>query len=252
MLERSMDVVDASFLPDSGWPIFQFITCPLFPIQGWSDEDIASQQSVYILLACRQGGGLREAHLICPKPRGPDCLLPPDITPALPVCSSMAPRRPRPKISLWARFRYWLRHLESPLRLRASYIRLSHQNKYPLLALLRMFIPYPTCSFPIPGPYSPRELIEDTKNKTGIIDSHFGEIHNLRAIPVWRMRDTPLRSVYRLYELHLADHYALMGWETEYFFFRPDWMLKDIPDPKDQIRFGMQWSLRSWKSCMRL
>lgn len=143
------------------------------------------------------------------------------------------PRRPRPKISLWARFRAWLRYWESPLRLRASYIRLSYQHKYPLLALLRMFIPFPSWSFPIPGPYSLRALIEDQKNGTGIIDSHFGYIHNLRAIPIWRARDTPLRSIYRLYELHLADDYALMGWETEYFFFRPEWKLKDIPDPQD-------------------
>lgn len=75
-----------------------------------------------------------------------------------------------------------------------------------------MFIPYPSWFFPIPGPFSARALIEDTKHNTGIITSHFGDIHNLRAIPIWRMRDTPLRSVYRLYELHLADHYELMGW----------------------------------------
>ena len=47
------------------------------------------------------------------------------------------------------------------------------------------------------------------------------------------MRDTPLRSIYRLYELHLADHYDLMGWETEYFFYQRNWKLQDIPDPKD-------------------
>lgn len=144
------------------------------------------------------------------------------------------PRRPRPKISLWARFRTWLRYWESPLPLRSSYIRLSDQHTYPLLALRRMFIPYPTWSFPIPGPYSLRALIQDKQNGTGFIDSHFEYIHNLRAIPIWRARDNPpLRSIYRFYELHLADHYALMDWETEYLFFRPDCKLKDIPDPKD-------------------
>ena len=144
----------------------------------------------------------------------------------------MPPRR-RPKISLWARFRTWLRYAHSPLQLRNSLIRLGHQHQYPLLTLLRMFIPYPSWFFPIPGPFPLRALIEDTKNETGIITSHFGDIHNLRAIPIWRMRDTPLRSIYRLYELHLADHYALMGWETEYFFYRRDWKLGDIPDPRD-------------------
>jgi hypothetical protein len=96
-----------------------------------------------------------------------------------------------------------------------------------------MFIPYPSWFFPIEGPFPLRALIEDEKNETGIINSHFGDIHNLRDIPIWRMRDTPLRSIYRIYELHLADCYELIGWETEYFFFRPTWKLRDIPDPRD-------------------
>ncbi|KAJ5091891.1 hypothetical protein NUU61_006761 [Penicillium alfredii] len=120
-----------------------------------------------------------------------------------------------------------------PLQIRGSLIRLNHQHKYPLLTLLRMFIPYPSWFFPIPGPISPRALIEDKKNETGIILSHFGDIHNLRAIPIWRMRDTPLCAIYRLYELHLADEYELTGWETEYFFFQENWKLQDIPDPRD-------------------
>ena len=94
------------------------------------------------------------------------------------------PRRPRPKISLWARFRTWLRYWESPLRLRSSLIRLSH-HKYPLLTLLRRFIPYPSWFFPILGPLSLRVLIDDKKNETGIIRSYFGDIHNFRAIPIW-------------------------------------------------------------------
>ncbi|KAJ5366025.1 hypothetical protein N7517_008911 [Penicillium concentricum] len=152
----------------------------------------------------------------------------------------MPPRRPRPKFSLWARFRTWLRYWESPLRILSSLIRLSHQNKYPMLVFLRMFIPYPSWYFPIPGPVSFRALIDDAKNEMGIIRSHFGAIHNLRCIPIWRVRDTPLRSIYRLYELHLADRYELMGYETEYFF-RPDWKLGDIPDPKDEdpLRYPM-------------
>ncbi|KAJ9213030.1 hypothetical protein DTO166G4_5360 [Paecilomyces variotii] len=141
-------------------------------------------------------------------------------------------RRPRPKISLWARFRTWLRYWESPLRLRSSLLRL-REHKHPFLALLLMFIPYPSWFFEIPGPFSLRALIEDQKNGTGIIRSQFGDIHNLRGIPIWRMRDTPLRSIYRLYELHLADRYDLMGYEMEYFFARPDWKLQDIPDPRD-------------------
>lgn len=142
------------------------------------------------------------------------------------------PRRPRPKISLWARFRHFLRYWQSPLQLRSSYTRLTHKG-HALSRLLRLFIPYPSWYFPIEGPLPLRPLIEDTQNKTGIISSHFGDIHNLQAIPIWCMRDTPLRSIYRLYELHLSDHYGRIGYETEYFFFRPDWKLENIPDPKD-------------------
>ncbi|KAL2831338.1 hypothetical protein BJY01DRAFT_108406 [Aspergillus pseudoustus] len=104
-----------------------------------------------------------------------------------------------------------------------------------------MFIPYPSWYFPVPGPLPLRVLIEDKKNGTGIIQSHFGDIHNLRAIPIWRLRDTPLRSIYRLYELHLADRYALIGWETEYFFFQSTWKLCEIPDPMgpDPLRYAI-------------
>lgn len=84
----------------------------------------------------------------------------------------------------------------------------------PCLPLLRMFIPYPTWFFPIFGPFPLRVLVEDTKSETGTIISHFGDIHNLRSIPIWRVRDKTLRSAYRLYEL--------MGWEAEYFLFRRD------------------------------
>lgn len=165
--------------------------------------------------------------------------------------------RPRPKLSLWARFRRWLRYYQSPLRLRSSLIRLRHHEQHPLLTLLRLFIPYPSWSFPIPGPFSLRTLIEDKENKTKIIESHFGNIHDLRDVPIWRMRDTAIRSVYRLYELYVTDHYALMGWETEYFFYQPKWKLRDIPDPKDsdtlryaivasiieELRESMNWRL---------
>lgn len=48
-----------------------------------------------------------------------------------------------------------------------------------------------------------------------------------------------------------------MGWETEYFFFRPDWKVGDIPDPEDrdplryaaiasiveELREAVNWSL---------
>lgn len=154
----------------------------------------------------------------------------------------MRQRPPRRKPSLWLRFKWWLYNVQSPLQLRRSLIRLRHQHKYPLLALLRMFVPFPSWKFPIPGPFSLRMLIDDERNNTGIIQSHFGDLHNLRAIRIFRLRDTPLRSLYRLYELFMADQYPLMGWETEYFVFsQPKWRLQDIPDPMDPdpLRYAM-------------
>ncbi|KAJ5165687.1 uncharacterized protein N7500_007517 [Penicillium coprophilum] len=59
------------------------------------------------------------------------------------------------------------------------------------------------------------------------------------------MRDTPLRSICPLYELHLADRYERIGYETEYFFFRQNWRLRDKPDPRDldPLRYAMLASI---------
>lgn len=157
----------------------------------------------------------------------------------------MPPRRPRPKISLWARFKTWLRYWNSPLELRDSIVRLRHQHDHPVLTLLRLFIPFPSWYFPLPTQVSPHALIEDKKKETGIITHRYRALHNLRCIPIWRARDTPLRSIYRIYEFYLADQHDLIGYETEYFFYRETWELRQIPDPKDgdPIRYAMIASL---------
>lgn len=153
-------------------------------------------------------------------------------------------RRPRPKISPWARIRAYLRYWHSPLKLRRSFHRLKspHMNAFSaFFALLRLFISFPSMSFKVPSPVSPHDLIDDEKNGSGIINSRFEGLRNLQAIPLWRMRDTPLRSVYRIYELFLANRYGLMGYETEYFFFHSDWRSRDIPDPNDSdpVRYAV-------------
>ncbi|KAK2807882.1 hypothetical protein FQN50_005273 [Emmonsiellopsis sp. PD_5] len=69
------------------------------------------------------------------------------------------------------------------------------------------------------------------------------EIVTLRNIPVWRSRDTPLRSLYRLYESMASGEYAAMGQETEYFWYqnRSRWDLRQIEDPHDPdpIRYAI-------------
>lgn len=47
-------------------------------------------------------------------------------------------------------------------------------------------------------------------------------------------RDTPLRSLYRLYEYLVLDHTIGYRNEIEYFWRRRGWPVADIPDPKDR------------------
>ncbi|KAL8880052.1 MAG: hypothetical protein Q9192_008102 [Flavoplaca navasiana] len=50
------------------------------------------------------------------------------------------------------------------------------------------------------------------------------------------MRDTPLRSVYRIYEYMCTHRHSQVQYETEYFFFHSEsakWSFDTLPDPKD-------------------
>lgn len=62
-----------------------------------------------------------------------------------------------------------------------------------------------------------------------------------RGIPLWRARDTPLRSLYRMYEAMMSDVYVVIGTETEYFWYQRRWSLDSIPDPRDPdpIRYAV-------------
>lgn len=62
------------------------------------------------------------------------------------------------------------------------------------------------------------------------------DLTNMQSIPIWRAKDTPLRSLYRVYEALVArEHYAV-GPEVEYFWYqaRRPWELHCIPDPCDR------------------
>ncbi|KAI9893371.1 MAG: hypothetical protein M1814_006667 [Vezdaea aestivalis] len=56
----------------------------------------------------------------------------------------------------------------------------------------------------------------------------------LTEIPLFVMRDTPLRSLYRLYE-DFCTNLTIMGFESQYFFLHPEkrWQVFEIPDPCD-------------------
>jgi hypothetical protein len=147
--------------------------------------------------------------------------------------------RPRPKLTLWMRLRRFIRYCHSPLRLRSSIVRLRHNHRQPYLALLRLFIPFPTWYFPIP----PQVPLKDLLGNSQLVTDRRGDIVNLRTIPLWRARDTPLRSLYRLYECMASGVYPLIGTETEYFWYqyRRNWGLKMIEDPRDSdpVRYAI-------------
>lgn len=99
----------------------------------------------------------------------------------------------------------------------------------PWLALLCLFISYPTWNFTIPEPLSAEELLGNEQ----LMLRHHLDLINLTAIPLWRARDTPMRSLYRLYEFMVSGEYSPIGQETEYFWYQPSWALDPIPDPAD-------------------
>ncbi|KAK2781147.1 hypothetical protein FQN52_001794 [Onygenales sp. PD_12] len=146
--------------------------------------------------------------------------------------------RPRPQITWQLRLRRifyrYIYHLKTPLEPRGTLIRLRHQNKaHPYLALLRLFLPLPTWHFRLPDPIPFKTML----NNISLLDSRLSsaDLSNMRGIPLWRARDTPLHSLYRIYEALTAREYVVIGPEVEYFFYqkRRSWAVCRIPDPGD-------------------
>jgi len=70
-------------------------------------------------------------------------------------------------------------------------------------------------AFPVPKRPSHKELHESSD----AINARQSGIRNLFEIPLFRARDTSLRSLYRLYDDDLfADRLTLMICESEHFF----------------------------------
>jgi hypothetical protein len=76
---------------------------------------------------------------------------------------------------------------------------------------------------------------------------HFKLVDQLQEIPLFKKRDTPTRSLYRMYENLSANLFPRLGLEVEYFYFHtePRWALEAIPDPKDEdpVRYAILASL---------
>jgi hypothetical protein len=73
------------------------------------------------------------------------------------------------------------------------------------------------------------------------------DYNRMHFIPLFCMRDTPLRSLYRLYEYTCTRSHNEIMEEGMYFFQRQKhWRVKDIPDPGD-TPFAMLFSPVWWK-----
>lgn len=61
------------------------------------------------------------------------------------------------------------------------------------------------------------------------------------------MRDTPLRTIYRLYEIMMTREFVLLRLECEYMWHQASkkWSLASIPDPQDTnpVRYAMLASI---------
>lgn len=79
---------------------------------------------------------------------------------------------------------------------------------------------------------------------TSSLQPNILQLHN---IPLYRLRDTPVRSLYRLYEDLCSGNLIMMGYESDYFFYHTEnsWQLSQVPDPRDTdpIRYAVLASL---------
>ena len=130
----------------------------------------------------------------------------------------------------WSRL-WWLPI--TPLELRLSLRRLLFGSKRPFRLFFGLLQPFPWY-FEVPqNQLTPFELKDDPK----VLLIRQDGIFQLRCLPLFEMRDTPLRSVYRIYEYMCAGYHTQVQYETEYFYFHPHtarWSLERIPDPQDR------------------
>ena len=134
-----------------------------------------------------------------------------------------------------------LKYASTPLEVRYT-IRRALACPDPSGILRQLLWPFPWY-FVLPSPLPLQELQETPE----IIDTRQSGIRNLFEIPLFRARDTPLRSLYRLYDDLCANRLYLMSYECEYISRRGSkrWRLSQIPDPHDAdaLRYAVLASL---------
>ena len=84
----------------------------------------------------------------------------------------------------------------------------------------------------LPTPLDPMEI----KKNPAIVHQRYYVEDNyrlLRGARLFHLRDTPLRSLYRIHDVLCADVGNYVMLENDYFWGHNDWKIKDIPDPQD-------------------
>ncbi|KAK0114146.1 hypothetical protein ONS95_013648 [Cadophora gregata] len=134
-----------------------------------------------------------------------------------------------------------LRHASTPLEIRHT-IRRALVCPDTSSVFRQLLWPFPW-HFALPKPLSVQEL----QAAPEVIDTRQSGIRHLFEIPLFRMRDTPLRSLYRLYDDLCANRLILISYECEYILRRGSerWLLSRIPDPQDNdpVRYAILASL---------
>ncbi|OAA71253.1 hypothetical protein ISF_01804 [Cordyceps fumosorosea ARSEF 2679] len=125
----------------------------------------------------------------------------------------------------------------TPLQLRSSWRRIRRNCSDRRKLLWKLLYPLPWHFQPKPLP-STHDVLTANARATEPVPSASLLQRNflqLRAIPLFCLRDTPLCSLYRLYEELCSGELVFLDYESSYFFFHnePSWRLSQIADPKD-------------------
>lgn len=117
----------------------------------------------------------------------------------------------------------------TPLRLRITIYRIWNFTKHPIRHLLFLACPWRAS---LPPQLTPSQLI----NSSDEVRERHEAIQQFHAVPLFAWRDTPIRSIYRMYEFITPGLNYMLQEEISHFYFHPDparFRVEDIPDPHD-------------------
>lgn len=134
-------------------------------------------------------------------------------------------------IHYWRFKSLWRGPWYSPFGIRRSLrILANNGSTTPTLDLLRLLWPVYPWEWPTQLPDNPRFL----RDHPEVIHERYEHIYEYRLMPIYRWRDTPQRSLYRMYECFCGLDDNLVGYEAEYFWKHREptkWQLDQIEDP---------------------